>query len=1647
MADDDWDDGGFDWDDPALTSQLLQIKVPPTVAHPPPVAPAWNAAHARPPPPPAARPAAHQWRPPPAPAQYAAPPRPSGYAPPPPTRPAWQAGPSPPGPGPVPVARPFPAAAPAPIPPHVHNQQRPPPPLQQPVAWRPSRPPLTPTQGVTPSLTQTRLPDAWRTTAPLPAFPAPAHPPPPPVATNSLTRPWPAGPSSAHQPVQGPGTVPTRATPASFHQPPEAPAPPAWKQPTHRADPPAASPAAIPGATGIKDDDHSCIQGVPERPSDEFLLEHASCMHSFDPDAIVQWIYPTNMPVRDYQINIVQKALFNNTLVSIPTGLGKTLIAAVVMLNFYMWFPEGKIVFMAPTRPLVAQQQSACYKITGIPIEDMVVFVGTTISPEERKHYWQTKRVFFTTPHNMANDLNHGTCPGKDVVLIVVDEAHRATGQYPYVPCVRELLKFHQDFRVLALSATPGSRREQVQEVISNLLINRIEIRTEESADLMQYTFKRVKQSVVVSLSGPAKEAHARFVQFMRPIAQRLKSLGVSHTDDPDQMSSFGIMARAKKLGFPHGCYGDVNALQRMLALLETLNTQSLAAFRQALRDLPIDMQTSKVKSNKALAAWVQSLAFKEYVGWLGSIMDSDPHFVAHPKQAALERIVLEHFANQAKDDRAATGGSKIMIFAKFRNIVDEIAKILDKHRPLVRVMSFVGQSSHKATGRGLNQREQLAIIRQFQEGGYNVLVSTSVGEEGLDIGDIDLIICYDTSQSPVQMLQRMGRTGRKREGRVVCLLTAGKEEEQYKKSQDNYKSVQNMIQKGGLQLFDKPARMIPFNVKPVLIKCFLNIPPLPGEGDDEDDARPSKRGRRGGAKRPGAFLTSSEMVKFMAKFELPRDAPPVPELALTRYLGQQVLRPGKFIAPSVTSERFMDLLGGLHELQRTVIEEQLASATAFGAGSDDDYGLLTQVSDVAADLDYRDVPMREPPPEPEPFLPSQLEPVVGFSRVGKAMASAAAPKPAAASLIKKPICLEIDDDDVDDDDADLSRLASVAPAPPVSSGRTDEPMDVDQLSLSDTFEGPFDFGLADSAPMPSVGFQDNADPLHPNLDFDAAPADADDDDFQFDLDDGVTGYKPSIQSPARQFKQSPTRPPPPAVPPPPPPLLSPLVAKDPLQELDWCPRYLAAVWTPYGAPLPPSAYLDVSVVIPPRHECRAGSASRVSPVRPNEDTDLGALGPPTLGPTPSANPVTVATKPAATTPAATAMRANAVDLHDVPLSVTQGSTPAQPLPSSVTQGSTPVKPLPSSVTQGSTPAQPLPSSGTQGSTPERRPSFKPVPVVILDETPISMAASSPVTGGPLRTARDRLSPMFVTPRPRTKSISFSQLPPESPSPVIQRAWAKEKDRRRQQRRQQQLLDSPDALAAPPRRKLKRKHASSRDRAPKLQPAAAAGVDRGFLDLEAELSGSDTGAGSHDDAEDSDDSAGSLVDWIAETQMEPDTPTSRLALYRMAHPPDSPIGDDDGDGPLQLPSFLLRGRARLPPTTPRTPGSRTNDTYDSQDSFLAPSDEPEPASTSTTQVSLDTLEAQLDRDYRRRKRRRRERGREEEDDDEAEEEEAGPADEATTPPIRLRRLKSRKQIRDGEVAEAPSPTADRKQNGGRGGGSRSVIELLSDDDD
>lgn len=148
-----------------------------------------------------------------------------------------------------------------------------------------------------------------------------------------------------------------------------------------------------------------------------------------DREACKTFVYPTNKSLRKYQYDIIAKAFFTDTLVALPTGLGKTFLAAVLMYNFYRWFPKGKIIFMAPSRPLVTQQISACHGIVGIPLKDAVELTGKDPA-DRRAEAWAKRRVFYCTPQTVRNDLFKGRLDPSEVICMVVDEAHRATGDY-----------------------------------------------------------------------------------------------------------------------------------------------------------------------------------------------------------------------------------------------------------------------------------------------------------------------------------------------------------------------------------------------------------------------------------------------------------------------------------------------------------------------------------------------------------------------------------------------------------------------------------------------------------------------------------------------------------------------------------------------------------------------------------------------------------------------------------------------------------------------------------------------------------------------------------------------------------------------------------------------------------------------------------------------------------------------------------------------------------------------------------------------------------------------------------------------------------------------------------------------------------------
>ena len=141
----------------------------------------------------------------------------------------------------------------------------------------------------------------------------------------------------------------------------------------------------------------------------------------------------------------------------------------------------------------------------GVPQADTAEMTGN-VAVSTREKAWKQKRVFFMTPQVMSNDLSRGLFPANEVKLLVVDEAHRAQGEYAYCQVVRELQQSKTTFRVVALSATPGSDLQAVRMMLQNLLISRIELRSEESPDIVPYTFQRKIDKIVVPLGKELDE-------------------------------------------------------------------------------------------------------------------------------------------------------------------------------------------------------------------------------------------------------------------------------------------------------------------------------------------------------------------------------------------------------------------------------------------------------------------------------------------------------------------------------------------------------------------------------------------------------------------------------------------------------------------------------------------------------------------------------------------------------------------------------------------------------------------------------------------------------------------------------------------------------------------------------------------------------------------------------------------------------------------------------------------------------------------------------------------------------------------------------------------------------------------------------------
>ena len=480
---------------------------------------------------------------------------------------------------------------------------------------------------------------------------------------------------------------------------------------------------------------------------------------------------------RAYQENIFINCLNHNCLVVIPTGLGKTIIALMLAVQKLSEYPDSRVIFLAPTKPLVDQHYQSFVELTKLPIESLHAITGTT-APEKRKEIWSAVKVAFMTPQVLQNDIISQLYPIEDISLIIFDECHRAVGDYAYAFIAQKYIQSVKNAQILGLTASPGSTEEKINEIKNNLYIDHVEIRTDEDKDVKPYIHNVDNEWIKIQLPPEFTEINKVLIEKLRVIYRWLKEIELLGTSDINKITRKDLLSLNRKINSKistthiEGEKFDLfkakksvsNAI-RLSHMGELIETQGISA----LYDY-IHKNQEKIKrntANKSLRELHNDRDFKRLIDLTETIKAKG---IIHPKIEKLKSLLH----SQIKENK----NSRILVFCHFRDSVNNIVKNLQEDT-LIKVHRFVGQQS-KSSDKGLTQKEQIQLLKDFKEGVYNTLVGTSVAEEGLDIAECDMVVFYDVVPSAIRSIQRRGRTGRRKEGKVYILMAEGTRDEGY---------------------------------------------------------------------------------------------------------------------------------------------------------------------------------------------------------------------------------------------------------------------------------------------------------------------------------------------------------------------------------------------------------------------------------------------------------------------------------------------------------------------------------------------------------------------------------------------------------------------------------------------------------------------------------------------------------------------------------------------------------------------------------------------------------------------------------------------------------------------------------------------------
>ncbi len=474
---------------------------------------------------------------------------------------------------------------------------------------------------------------------------------------------------------------------------------------------------------------------------------------------------------RTYQLSIAEEAKKGSLMVVLPTGLGKTTIALLVSVNR---MAKGKILFLAPTRPLVEQHSTFLKEVLNLDTSLTQTFTGSILA-DRRGKLWDAAKIVVSTPQIIENDLLSNRITLSDVALLIFDECHRAVGNYSYVYIAEKYAEQAKEPLVLGMTASPGSDKDKIQQICTSLGVTKVESRTEYDHDVAPFIFKKGFEWRGIDVPAEIRKQKRILDEVLVERIEELRELGFIRKKRSKDLSKKELLALRRiivaqlatqkhaDLYRALSLQAEVLKIKHAIDLIETQGIFAVKRYFERLRN-----EAFSKEGSKAAKRLLKDNKFVEAMSTIASYEGE------HPKLNALIEILQQEIR--------VNPDTRIIVFTNYRDTAEMVISALhdmNAEREGIRAVKFIGQASRESD-KGLTQKEQVEIINKFKEGVYNVLVATSVAEEGLDIPATDLVLFYEPIPSAIRSIQRKGRTARKKVGKVIVLIAKGTKDEAY---------------------------------------------------------------------------------------------------------------------------------------------------------------------------------------------------------------------------------------------------------------------------------------------------------------------------------------------------------------------------------------------------------------------------------------------------------------------------------------------------------------------------------------------------------------------------------------------------------------------------------------------------------------------------------------------------------------------------------------------------------------------------------------------------------------------------------------------------------------------------------------------------